>query len=390
MEKNKTNTLGGFEAIIDTFIPKVQTEEEIEINEIQDSLSDEELENIKKTSVDPIAEQAKSKVNKQEKQEEEEEIEEPQKQESDDKKTKTEVENVVEKNIEEPSELDNEEQVVSGFFEAMAEKLGWDIDEDEEKPSDVESLIEYFQKIIEEESKPAYSSKEVEDLDNFVKQGGKLKDYFQIDAEIDLEEIDMDDEDNQKKVIREFLKEKGFSAARIDKQISKYEDAGLLEDEAQDALEDLKEIKQQKKEQLLQEQKKAYEQYRQQQQAFYENVVGEIKGLKNIRGITIPEKDKKDLIDYIFKPDSDGKTKYQKDYSKDGIKNLIESAYFTKNADKLIEAAKREGSNSAIDRFKKSLKSTTVNTKSKQTNRDSESDTIWDSFTKKLRISNRI
>lgn len=390
MEKNKTNTLGGFEAIIDTFIPKVQTEEEIEINDVQDPLSDEELENIKKTSVDPVAEQVKSKTNKQEKQEEEEEIEEPQKQESDDKKTKTEVENVVEKNIEEPSGLDNEEQVVSGFFEAMAEKLGWDIDEDEEKPSNVESLIEYFQKIIEEESKPAYSSKEIEDLDNFVKRGGNLRDYFQIDAEINLDEIDMDNEDNQKIIIREFLKEKGFSTARIDKQISKYEDAGLLEDEAQDALEDLKEIKQQKKEQLLQEQKKAYEQYRQQQQAFYENVVGEIKGLKNIRGIAIPEKDKKDLIDYIFKPDSDGKTKYQKDYSKDGIKNLIESAYFTKNADRLIAAAKREGSNSAIDKFKKSLKSTTVNTKSKQTYRNSEDDTIWDSFTKKLRISNRI
>lgn len=390
MEKNKTNTLGGFEAIIDTFIPKVQTEGNIEIDDVQDTLTDEELEDIKKSSVDPVAEQVKPKVNKQEKQEEEEEIEELQKQESDDKKTKTEVENVVEKNIEEPSELDNEEQVVSGFFEAMAEKLGWDIDEDEEKPSDVESLIEYFQKIIEEESKPTYSSKEVEDLDNFVKRGGNLRDYFQIDAEINLDEIDMDNEDNQKTIIREFLKEKGFSTARIDKQISKYEDAGLLEDEAQDALEDLKEIKQQKKEQLLQEQKKAYEQYRQQQQAFYENVVDEIKGLKNIRGIAIPEKDKKDLIDYIFKPDSDGKTKYQKDYSKDGIKNLIESAYFTKNADRLIAAAKREGSNSAIDKFKKSLKSTTVNTKSKQTYRNSEDDTIWDSFTKKLRISNRI
>lgn len=389
MEKNKTNTLGGFEAIIDTFIPKVQTEENIEIDDVQDTLTDEELEEIKKSSVDPIAEQVKTKTNKSEKQETEE-IEEPQEDKSDNKKTKTEVENDIETDIEEPSEFDNEEQVVSGFFDAMAEKLGWDIEEDEEKPNNVESLIEYFQKIIEEESKPTYSSKEIEDLDNFVKQGGNLRDYFQIDAEINLDEIDMDNEDNQKIIIREFLKEKGFSTARIDKQLSKYEDAGLLEDEAQDALEDLKEIKQQKKEQLLQEQKKAYEQYKQQQQAFYENVVGEIKGLKNIRGIAIPEKDKKDLIDYIFKPDSDGKTKYQKDYSKDGIKNLIESAYFTKNADKLIAAAKREGSNSAIDKFKKSLKSTTVNTKSKQTYRNSDDDTIWDSFTKKLRISNRI
>ena len=80
--------------------------------------------------------------------------------------------------------------------------------------------------------------------------------------------------------------------------------------------------------------------------------MAEIKDLKNIRGISIPEKDKRELIDYIFKPGADGKTKYQSDYIKGGVKNLIESAYFTKNADKLIQAAKREGNNSAIDKFK--------------------------------------
>lgn len=197
----------------------------------------------------------------------------------------------------------------------------------------------------------------------------------------------MEDESNQKLVVKQFLKEKGISAKQIENKISKYEEAGLLEDEAQDALESLKEIKEDKKEQLLLEQKKQYEQMVANQQKFYNSVVSEIKGLKNIRGITVPEKDKKVLIDYILKTDTDGKTKYQKDYAKGGVKNLIESAYFTMNADKLLEAAKKAGSNSAIDKFKNSLKTTSVNTRSKQISKSNDDEPIWSNIARKLRIS---
>lgn len=383
MEENK-NTLGGFEAIFDSFVPKVNKEETEEIinNNEEGSVTDEELEEIKNNQEEPALNQVK-KIKKEEKEDKEEQdkennknIEEPE--------TK---ENETKEDIEEPSF--DEEQMVGGFFDAMSERLGWEFGEDEEKPNTIESLIDYFQNIIEEESKPTYASEEVEQLDNFVKQGGKLQDYLKIDAEIDLDSIDLEDEGSQKTIVKALLKEKGFSQKQIDKKISKYEDAGLLEDEAQDALEDLKEIRQQKKEQLLADQEKAFKQYKKQQQEFYDNVVAEIKDLKNIRGISIPEKDKRELIDYIFKPGADGKTKYQSDYIKGGVKNLIESAYFTKNADKLIQAAKREGNNSAIDKFKQSLRSTSVSGKTKQTTRANRSDdsTIWDNFTKRLRIS---
>lgn len=383
MEENK-NTLGGFEAIFDSFVPKVNKEETEEIinNNEEGSVTDEELEEIKNNQEEPALNQVK-KIKKEEKEDKEEQdkennknIEEPE--------TK---ENETKEDIEEPSF--DEEQMVGGFFDAMSERLGWEFGEDEEKPNTIESLIDYFQNIIEEESKPTYASEEVEQLDNFVKQGGKLQDYLKIDAEIDLDSIDLEDEGSQKIIVKALLKEKGFSQKQIDKKISKYEDAGLLEDEAQDALEDLKEIRQQKKEQLLADQEKAFKQYKKQQQEFYDNVVAEIKDLKNIRGISIPEKDKRELIDYIFKPGADGKTKYQSDYIKGGVKNLIESAYFTKNADKLIQAAKREGNNSAIDKFKQSLRSTSVSGKTKQTTRANRSDdsTIWDNFTKRLRIS---
>lgn len=391
---DKKMTLGGFEAVLDSFIPNpdggfrnsnIDENVNVDADEFE-SLDDEELEDIKKNNI----EVKNKKENPVEEGTEEEEIEEGDIEDKPKRKPgRPRKEETIEEEAEEEEEIEdnNEENVVTNFFNAMAEKLNWEFEEDEDKPKSVDELINYFQNVIEENSKPEYSSEEVEALDNFVKQGGDLKKYLTIDAELDLDDIDIEDETNQKLVVKQLLKEKGFSTKKIDKLVSRYEEAGLLEDEAQDALEDLKEIKEERKKQLLEDQKKAYREQLQRQQQFYDNVVSEIKGLKNIRGITVPEKDKKVLIDYILKPDTDGKTKYQKDYAKGGVKNLIESAYFTMNADKLIEAAKREGNNSAIDKFRRSLKSSSITTKSRKQATGSDDDPIWFSAARQLRIS---
>lgn len=391
---DKKMTLGGFEAVLDSFIPNPDggfrnsnVDKNVNVNADEfESLDDEELEDIKKNNIEVKNKKEKPVEEDTEEEEiEEEDIEDKPKR----KPGRPRKEETIEEETEEEEgvEDNNEENVVTNFFDAMAEKLNWEFEEDEDKPKSVDELINYFQNVIEENSKPEYSSEEVEALDNFVKQGGDLKKYLTIDAELDLDDIDIEDEANQKLVVKQLLKEKGFSTKKIDKLVSRYEEAGLLEDEAQDALEDLKEIKEERKKQLLEDQKKAYREQLQRQQQFYDNVVSEIKGLKNIRGITVPEKDKKVLMDYILKPDTDGKTKYQKDYAKGGVKNLIESAYFTMNADKLIEAAKREGNNSAIDKFRRSLKSSSITTKSRKQATSSDDDPIWFSAARQLRIS---
>lgn len=391
---DKKMTLGGFEAVLDSFIPNPDggfrnsnIDENVNVNADEfESLDDEELEDIKKNNIEVKNKKEKPVEEDTEEEEiEEEDIEDKPKR----KPGRPRKEETIEEETEEEEgvEDNNEENVVTNFFDAMAEKLNWEFEEDEDKPKSVDELINYFQNVIEENSKPEYSSEEVEALDNFVKQGGDLKKYLTIDAELDLDDIDIEDETNQKLIVKQLLKEKGFSTKKIDKLVSRYEEAGLLEDEAQDALEDLKEIKEERKKQLLEDQKKAYREQLQRQQQFYDNVVSEIKGLKNIRGITVPEKDKKVLMDYILKPDTDGKTKYQKDYAKGGVKNLIESAYFTMNADKLIEAAKREGNNSAIDKFRRSLKSSSITTKSRKQATGSDDDPIWFSAARQLRIS---
>ena len=398
MEKDK-DTLNGFQAFFDTMNPNVGKDDNDKIDLSQNEpLTDEELDAIRNNSKpedQPKAGKNKEKNQKEEDIEEEDETieddeidEEPvnkkeTKKDKKDKSTKEEDNNSEEDDDEDEPAFD-EKNVVTGFFEVLSEKLGWSIDEDDEIPQTAEELVKYFQDIIEEESKPTYANDEVARLDEYVKNGGDIKTYLTIDAELNLDEIEIeDDETNQKLVLKEFLKEKGFSSKSIEKKLQKYADAGLLEDEAEDALEALKEIKEQKKEQLLADQKKQSEEQGKRQQEFFNTVVSEIKGLDNIRGIKIPEKDKKTLMDYMFKPDSDGVTKYQKDYAKNP-KNLIESAYFTMKGDALINIAKKEGNKNAFDKFKSNLKSSNVSKKSNKEIR-SDSDNIWSKLAQQLR-----
>lgn len=389
MEKN---TLNGFE-VFDTFNHNVGGSDHIDevdntkIDESFEELTDEELEAIKNSN--KPAGKPKKEVESEE--EDEVEEEEPVKKSKSKKPAKEEpVEEEEEELDEEDDDVDQEETTqVTAFFNTIAEKLNWEIGEEDEIPQTAEELVEYFQQAIEEASVPTYASDEVAALDEFVKNGGNLRDYFSIDAEIDVEDIDIEDNElNQKAVIKEFLKEKGFNSKQIDKKLTKYDEAGLLADEAEDALEALKEIKAEKKEQLLANQKKAAEEAKRNQQVFFDNVVNEIKGLSNIRGIAIPEKDKKVLLEYIFRPEADGKTRYQKDYAKN-LKNLIESAYFTMKGDTLLDVAKKEGKKKAIDSFKNSLKNNSgISKKSQKQTRSQDSDTsLWSSFARQLRVS---
>ncbi len=379
-------TLNGFE-VFEDFLPGANVQKK----ETQHTEKEEEVTN-------PDADGAVEELTE----EELEALRNPRKEKDDDKEVKEEDKSNVTKSVsskketddnkqndqqkEEELEENNEDNAVSAFFGVMAEKMGWEIGEEDEVPSTPEELVDYFQSVIEENSVPQYASEEVEALDNFVKNGGNLKDYFEIDGELNLEEISIEDnETNQKLVLKEFLKEKGFSTKQIEKKLSKYEDAGLLEDEATDALEALKEIKEQKKQQLLKDQENQAKAAAKRQQDYFNSVVNEIKGMDDIRGIRIPEKDKRALLEYIFKPDAEGKTQYQKDWSK-SVKNLLESAYFTMKGDTLLKAAKNEGSTDAINKFKNSLNKTGVSRRTKKTDNSSTTD-MWKSFAQQLRTN---
>jgi hypothetical protein len=382
MDNNSKDTLFGFTAITDIF-----TEQGQEYIPQNDDIDDEELERLKQESAKARPQTPASKNKKTEEVEEEEDIEEDEveEEEQEEEKPAKKSKKVSKKEIKEESEeeeeeveeseeeLDEEDELetkqVTALFDAIAEELEWDFDDDEkeEKPKTVEELVKYFKEVIEEQSVPEYANEDVAKLDEFVRNGGRLEDYFSITPDIDFENVDMEDENNQKLVLKELLARKGYSDKQIAKKIERFEDAGVLEDEAKDAIEELQEIDAKEKEELLEQQRIKKQEQVERQQKFFDDVVGEIKSLDNIRGIKIPAKDKKELLSYIFKADASGKTQYQKDYSK-SVKNLIESAYFTMRGDTLLDAAKKQGTSSAIKNLKNSLRSTGVSKGTKRVN----------------------
>lgn len=393
------NTLNGFEAILDGLVPNVGTNKNNDIDNdlndiVSEELTDEELEALrnpkkgKKVEKEEIEEDDETEDVDDAEEEEEPTETKPKKSKKKPESKVDEDDNTEEVEDNDASDDNKSEEVIVNFFDSLSEQLGWDDVDDEEKPKTAEELIEYFRDVIEENSVPNYASEEVEKLDEFVRNGGNLKDYFSIDADLDLDNIEVEDNEiNQKLIVKEFLKEKGFSTKQIEKKITKYEDAGILEDEATDALEALRDIKAERKEKLLEQQQKQAREAEKQQQEFFQNVVSEIKGMNSIYGIDIPEKDKRALLEYIFKPDANGVTKYQKDYAK-SLKNLITSAYFTMKGDSLITIAKQKGRKDALDNFKNSLRGNGVSKKSKKQiiNNDSTS-TIWDTFARQLRAA---
>lgn len=382
---NNSNQLLGWETVADVFSSNTIDNNPLvtgNLREEQGEISDEEIARLQRQHKAPsvkdvFGNDAVKTPEKEEKGTEEPVVEDPTEEPAKDDKvvdTKEKEDSVVDTPTE-GEELDNEGIQVTAFFDAVAEEMGLEVEEGEDKPSTVEELCEYFREMIEENSTPEYASEEVAQLDEFVRNGGKLEDYFKAAPAIDYETFDTTIEENQKRIVRELLAAKGFNEKQITRKIEKYEDAGILEDEAEDALEAMKDIAEERKEQLLAQQKKENEQRVERQQRFVDDVVTNIKSLKDIRGIAIPEKDKKALLNYIFKADADGLTQYQKDYSK-SVKNLIESAYFTMKGDTLLDTAKKIGTSSAIKTLKQSLKNTGSSKNSKKVHTSSPN-SIW-------------
>lgn len=286
----------------------------------------------------------------------------------------------------EPSQADlAEAQGVSALFDAVVESFGYnpnDIQQDA-KPVTVDGLTDYIKQVVAQNSVPQYADDRVAQLDAYVKNGGNFEDYYKVQQQqMNLENIDLENEDNQKAVVRELLQRDGYSADKINKRIERFEDADMLEEEAQDALDRLKEIDAQELQVKQQQQAAIQEQQAQQAQAFFQDVTSQITNMTNIRGINVPQEDRARLYDYIFRTDADGLTQYQKDFNKNLSKNLIESAYFTMKGDALLSEAQRDGETSAAKKLREMLRG--AKNHSRSSIKDEKQPQAWDIASKYL------
>ena len=371
---NEEGLLGGFKPILSAFSNDFDEGVPFSFaSEGDEELTDEEIEALKGKSAPPVlpVKEGKTKIDPVEEEEDEED---------DDDVIPTHIEST--ESTEDEDSDEEPVETVTALFDAIAEELNWSMDEEDKKPTNVEDLVAYFKDVIEENSVPVYANEEVREIDEFVRNGGKLQDYFNAIAPVEYDNIDITKEDNQKKVLKEYLKTQGYNDTRIDRKLERYEDAGVLEEEAEEALEFLKDASSKNKERLLEEQETFARQQKEEQQKYIDSVVKEINSITEIRGIKIPKEDKARLAEYMFKPDSSGQTQYVKDFVKDP-KNVIGAAYFTMKGDALLGAAKNEGNTKAMQRLKNSLKSTGAGKNSKKIT-TSSSDSLWVTVARQL------
>jgi hypothetical protein len=345
-----------------------------EAGSLAEEIDPEELErraNAKPTKVEPVVAE---EVIEEDEEEDDEEIDVP---------IEPTIEEEEEDETEEISEVDDEisdAEIVSPFFDLFSEELGWEV-EDEDKPKDIKQLVDLMSGIIDSNSKPIYADDEIAKMDEFVKNGGNLNEYYQRTiAGVNVETVDLDKESNQKAVVTEFLKSTtGLSDTRIEKRVNRYDESGTLEEEAEEALDMLKEHKVKVQEKLLKDQKNAKKVQLQEQQNFVSNVQSEIEGMNSINGLQLSSKDKKDLVNYLFKVNAEGKTAYQDDYQK-SIKNLIVSAYFVKEGDKVFSKVKKTADNDAIKTLKKRIKNKKSSNRNQKPYTGGNSNDIFDAL----------
>ena len=256
---------------------------------------------------------------------------------------------------------ENESAQIGAFFDAFAEELGWDVDEDD-KPKTVEDIVSYMGEVIKENSTPQYADERIAKLDEYVKNGGRFEDFYQRQQEnISYEDMDMEDESNQKAAVRELYRLQGYTDDQISRRIERFEDADMLEEEATEAIERLKSIKAQQLAEYEEQQRLARQAQEDQAREFMDNLTNSINSLDSIRGISIPKADRKELFDYITKVDADGLTRYQKEFNNNLVNNLIESAYFTMKGDTLLGEATRSGRTSAANKLRTMLRHQSTN-----------------------------
>jgi hypothetical protein len=383
MGKEKTKVedsfFGGFEAVVDGLarpggiskrpgsgMPGGEEDTVLDMSRMRVGLDHEDDEIIESQETITIeTEPAKKVINKKE-EEDEEDVQHSSEEESDEEEGTEDTEEVPEEVTEKPEVSDlseYESDIVDYLSEQLSKELGWEFEEDA-KPKSVEDIISYMSAVVEENSKPEFANEDVQKLNDFIKDGGDFRKFMsEAYSGTDYENIDISSEKNQKKVITENFLRLGYNDTKIQKSLARYEEAGTLEEEAEEALEVLKENVAKKAEELLVEQRNTQQEARKQQQKFYSDVQTTVGQLDSIRGIPVSAKEKKELLDYIFKPEADGRTKYQKDYAKN-YKNLIESAYFTMRGDSLLSKVANKATSQAARKLQEKLASKGKRTKS--------------------------
>jgi len=263
-------------------------------------------------------------------------------------------------NDEETEDVSEYEEAASKYFATdLADKLNITLPEKYEAKK-MEDVIDLMLNIIKDNSTPEFANDDVAALNKFVEEGGDLREFYkELYADsLNVDKVDIENERDQKSVIKEHLRNKGFKDEKITRAIERYEEAGMLKEEAEDALEALKDYNTKTAKKLLADQEKFYQDQQKAKQAFIDTVYNTVEKSNSILNVPLSKDEKKEMLDYIFKVDKNGVTQMQKELQdpEAQVNDLLERAFIRKFSNKLFTNTKKQGANDALLEVKNKLK----------------------------------
>jgi len=214
------------------------------------------------------------------------------------------IDEIIENDTKTPT--DTGENEFSVFAKMLAEKGVIDLNEEEFESSE-QGLVDAVDGTIEQRIKEEIDlfqkglPTEGKDLLRHIMNGGNITDFVTAYDTPDISSLDIsgDNFQNQRAVLKEFLKLRGDSAEEVEETLNDYEDLGKLEKQATKAKARLENYHEDQKRALADKTQRDSQAREQQRKEVLGQITETISGSETIKGFPLSRKRKKELLSYM-------------------------------------------------------------------------------------------
>lgn len=246
---------------------------------------------------------------------------------------------------------DAEAQLAESLFDVMVEEYDLPDLPKEQRPKNTQEFFGLMKHVMDINSTPKYAHPESERFDQYIRQGGDPYNYIRSASQASYGDINVESRQGQVYAVAELLKLQGSTPEMINRRIESFEKAGTLQAEAQDAAGILKSYQEQQRTMLMQQQQQQQQNAIMQEREMQGYMAQALQETNEMLGIPLTTKAKRELWDYMFRPDQNGYTQFMIDYSADP-RNIIAAAMMCRYGNSAGRESSRIQQKTAIQRFK--------------------------------------
>lgn len=183
----------------------------------------------------------------------------------------------------------------------------------------IKNMVQHYKDSIPETGKQF--------LDYLERGGDPSKFYQSLEKPIDFNNLDLTNEDTQKKVYTEYLRSLDYTPEEIAEELQDAEDNLLLEKKAKTASTKLEKVYKNKQQDLIAQQEQEIKNQQKQYESYINEVNTTIESSNELAGLSLTPSEKAEFKKYLLNTDSEGLTKYQRELNENPVKTQLELAY---------------------------------------------------------------